>query len=226
MSVGAHLNIDLAEYDSRIRTFVPHYDDLVRIAGESLRFAGGLEPRIVDLGIGTGALAAACLDARPEAELVGVDNDPGMLRAAAVRLAAHPRVKFIEGDFLEVAIPPCDAIVACISLHHVRTPEEKRTLYGKCHAAMGRSGILVTADCFPGEAPALAAQHREAWLTHLEKTYSRREAEAHLSSWAEEDVYFSLGSEVAWLREAGFEPEVLWRNDGFAVLAGFTHGAA
>ena len=75
-----------------------------------------------------------------------------------------------------------DAIVACISLHHVRTPEEKRRFYGKCHAALRRPGLLVTADCFPGAEPMLAAEHREAWLAHLERSYSRPEAEAHLLS--------------------------------------------
>lgn len=222
MSVSRHLRISLAEYDSRIRTFVPHYEDLVRIAGESLRLISSPEPRIVDLGVGTGALAAACLDARPEAELIGLDSDPGMLRAATARLAAYPRVKLLEGDFLKGEIPACDAIVASVSLHHIRKPDEKRAFYAKCHAALRQSGMLVTADCFPGAEPALAAEHREAWLIHLEKTYSRPEAEAHLSAWAEEDVYFSLESEMAWLRGAGFRPEVLWRRDGFAVVAALT----
>lgn len=220
MSVSGHLRISLAEYDSRIRTFVPYYEDLVGIVGESLRLISSPEPRIVDLGVGTGALAAACLDARPEAGLVGIDSDPGMLRAAAVRLAAYPRVELLEGDFLKADIPACDAIVASISLHHIRKPDEKRTFYAKCRAALRGSGMLVTADCFPGAEPALAAEHREAWLIHLEKAYSRPEAEAHLLAWAEEDVYFSLEREMAWLREAGFRPEVLWRRDGFAVVAG------
>jgi tRNA (cmo5U34)-methyltransferase len=221
MSVSEHLRIDLAEYDTRIRTFVPHYGDLVRIAGESLRFVTSPEPRIVDLGVGTGALAAACLEAKPKAELVGIDSDAGMLGAAKVRLAGHPRVRLLEANFLQTDLPACDAIVGCISLHHVRTPEEKRTFYAKCHAALDPSGILVTADCFPAAEPPLAEEHREAWLTHLETAYSRAEAEAHLASWAEEDVYFPLESEMAWLREAGFRPEVLWRVDGFAVLAAF-----
>jgi len=221
MSVSEHLGIDLAEYDARIRTFVPYYEEMLRIAGESLRFVPVPEPGIVDLGVGTGALAGACLEARPGAELVGIDSDPGMLTAAALRLAAYARVRLLEGDFLQSDLPRCDAIVACISLHHIRTPGEKKTFYAKCRAALRPSGILVTADCFPALEPRLAAEHREAWLTHLERAYSRPEAEAHLASWAEEDVYFPLESELAWLREAGFGPEVLWRMDGFAVLAAF-----
>jgi len=225
MSVRAHLRIDLAEYDSRIRTFVPGYEDMVRVAGESLRFVSSTEPRIVDLGVGTGALGVACLDARPGAEFVGIDSDPGMLKAAQVRLAEYPRVELVEADFLRVDLPACDAIVACISLHHVQTQEEKRTLYANCRAALRPSGVLVSADCFPGAEPAVAAEHREAWLIHLAISYSRAEAEAHLASWAGEDVYFPLKSELGWLREAGFRPEVLWRNGGFAVIAAFASDA-
>jgi tRNA (cmo5U34)-methyltransferase len=225
MGVSEHLRIDLAEYDSQIRTFVPNYEEMVRIAGESVRFVRSPEPRIVDLGVGTGALSVTCLEARPDTELVGIDSDPGMLEAARIRLAEYPRVKLIEADFLQTDLPACDAIVACLSLHHVRTQEEKRIIYANCGAALRPSGVLVTADCFPGEEPGVAADHREAWLLHLARSYSRTEAEAHLASWAEEDVYFPLKSELGWLREAGFRPEVLWRKSGFAVIAAFAPGA-
>lgn len=225
MSVSVHLGIDLGEYDSRIRSFVPRYEELIRIAAESLRFVGSSEPGIVDIGVGTGALAAACLGARPEAELLGIDNDPGMLTAARIRLAAYSRATLMEADFLHADLPACDAIVACLALHHVRAPEEKRAFYAKCRAALRPSGVLVSADCFPGSEPAVAAEQREAWLAHMETSYSRTEAEAYLASWADEDVYFPLESELGWLREAGFRPEVLWRVGGFAVIAAFVQTA-
>lgn len=221
MGVSKHLRIDLTDYDAQIRTFVPDYEAMVRMAGESVRFVRRPDPRIVDLGVGTGALSVAALETRAGAELVGIDVDPGMLEAARTRLAEYPRVQLLEADFLQLDLPACDAIVACLSLHHVREPEEKRSFYGRCCEALRPSGVLVSADCFPGAEPALAAEHREAWLRHLEESYSRTEAEAHLESWADEDVYFPLESELGWLREAGFKPEVLWRKAGFAVIAAF-----
>jgi tRNA (cmo5U34)-methyltransferase len=221
MGVGAHLRIELEEYDSRIRTFVPNYEDLVRVAAEALQFVAVPAPGIIDLGVGTGALAEACLTIRPGATVLGVDSDPGMLQAARVRLARFPRVDLIEANFLSADLPACDAIVACISLHHVRTPAAKRALYTKCCAALRPSGLLVSADCFPAAQAGVAAQHREAWLAHLEASYGRAQAEAYLSSWSAEDVYYPLDEELGWLREAGLEPEVLWRVEGFAVIAAF-----
>src|SRR5215217_7477628 len=53
---AAHLGIDLAEYDARIRTFIPDYETMIEIAASTLRAMVRREnPLVVDLGIGTGA---------------------------------------------------------------------------------------------------------------------------------------------------------------------------
>jgi tRNA (cmo5U34)-methyltransferase len=221
MGVAGHLRIALDEYDERIRAFVPHYDRLVSGAAAALELLGAASPVIVDLGIGTGALAAACLAVRPDARIVGVDADPAMLEAARSRLAGAPHLDLVAADFLAFDAPPCDAIVACISLHHVPTPDAKRALYARCARALRPGGCLVSADCFPARHSGLAARHREAWLAHLQATCSRAEAEGHLAAWAGEDIYFPLADEIEWLREAGLLPEILWRQDGFAIIVSF-----
>jgi len=86
--------------------------------------------------------------------------------------------------------------------------------------ALRPGGILTSGDCYPAARPDLAAEHRNAWLRHLERTYSRVEAEGYLQAWSGEDTYFPLASELDWMAEAGFSAEVLWRADGFAVVAG------
>lgn len=221
MGVASHLKIELEEYDARIRTFVPYYEQMLSLVADALRPLEVETPTIVDMGVGTGALAARCLAARPKARLVGIDSDPGMLGAARRRLAGWDAVELLTGDFLDTDIPRCDAVVASVALHHVKTPDEKRAFYVKCAQAIKRGGILVSADCFPDRDPRLAAEQRAAWLAHLERTYSAAESEGFLSAWADEDVYFPLQDEMDWLTEAGFQPEVIWRKEGFAVLCAF-----
>lgn len=218
MGVASHLKIELEEYDARIRTFVPYYEQMLSLVADALRPLEVENPTIVDLGVGTGALAARCLVARPSARLVGIDSDPGMLGVARQRLAGWDAVELLTGDFLETEIPRCDALVASVALHHVRTPDAKRAFYLKCADAIRPGGVLVSADCFPSRDPSAAAVQRTAWLAHLERTYSGPEAEGFLSAWADEDVYFPLEDEMDWLRAAGFRPEVIWRKEGFAVL--------
>ncbi len=222
MSVADHLHIDVAEYDARIRTFVPGYERMIAKVAESVRLVDASAPTIIDLGIGTGALAAACLDVHPDARLVGLDADPAMLAVARARLARHAAVELVAGSFLDVVLPPADAIVACLALHHVPTEAAKRALYSSCRAALRPGGLLISADCFPARERRLAAREREAWLAHLERSYTRAEAERHLSSWAEEDVYVPLADELEWMRAAGLAPEVVWRTGGFAVVVAAT----
>ena len=61
MSVAAHLGIRLQEYDLRIRTFIPGYDEMIDAAAAALDDLDRSAPLIIDLGIGSGALAAQCL---------------------------------------------------------------------------------------------------------------------------------------------------------------------
>lgn len=225
MSVASHLGIRLDEYDARIRTFVPHYERMIDAVAATLDLLAGEAPAVVDLGIGTGALAMRCLAVRPGARLVGIDGDPGMLAAARVRLAGHDAVELIQGDFLDFELPACDAIVASIALHHVRTAERKRAFLGACGAALREGGVLIVADCFPAREPRLARRQHEAWLDHLTQSYSRDEAESYLRAWAGEDVYFPLDDELSWMRDAGLATEVVFREDGFAVIAGVRSGA-
>lgn len=219
MSVAEHLKIDITEYDDRIRTFIPDYAELIATAANALCVLETPAPEIVDLGIGTGALAARCLEAYGAARVVGIDTDPAMIEIARARLAGHSHVGFVHADFLAITLPKCDAIVASFALHHVRTAEEKQEFYASCREALRPGGVLVSADCFPARQPRLAARQRAAWIGHLRQTYSLEEGESYLATWADEDVYFALQDELEWLAGAGLSPEVVWRKDSCAVVA-------
>jgi SAM-dependent methyltransferase len=212
--VARHLGIDLREYDARIRTFIPGYEAMLNAAARALR---GDERLIVDLGIGTGALAERCLQRSSRARVAGIDLDEGMLAAAAARLGS--RVDLRAGSFVRLELPRCDAFVAALALHHVRTRTAKRRLYKRLRAALRPRGRLVVADCCPAADRAMAAQQHDAWRAHLRRTYSARRTAAYFAAWAHEDVYTPLGHELAMLSDAGLQPEIVWREGPFAVIA-------
>ena len=97
---------------------------------------------IVDLGIGTGALAQACLKRARRARIVGIDADAAVLRLAAERLGRHATL--VCGSFLRTPLPAADAIVASYALHHVRTRTARAALYRRIRAALGRRGVCIT----------------------------------------------------------------------------------
>ena len=219
MSVASHLHIRLDEYDARIRTFVPRYDEMIEAAAGTLGVLEQARPHVIDLGTGTGALAARCLDVRPDAEMTVVDEDAAILDLARQRLRSRgPTAVFIHASFVDFVLPPCDAVVASLALHHIKTKEAKALMYRRCRDAVRTGGVFVWADCCPSLDPALAAIERDAWRAHLRRTYSEDETTGFFNAWAQEDVYFCLPDELAMLRQSGFAAEVTWRNGAMAVI--------
>lgn len=226
MSVAEHLQIRLSDYDRRIRTFIPHYEELLEVVASTLTLVNQQRPTILDLGIGTGALAARCLAVQPRAQLIGFDADADILRHAGRRLSRRPGppVKLIHADFSRARFPRCDAVVATLALHHIAPARAKRSLYRRCFAALRRGGILATGDCFVAERPALTRRYLASWRRHLRHTYSARRTRGFFDAWAQEDTYFPLAAEWAMLADAGFQPDVLWRRPPFGVLLGTKAG--
>ena len=218
MAVASHLHIRLEEYDDRIVTFVPGYHALVANAARAVGTLAVASPHIVDLGTGSGALAARCLAECPQARLTAIDEDPEILTLAMARLKDRTAATFIQGSFTSVPLPPCDAFVASLSLHHIRAADVKRAFYARCRDALPAGGLLVTADCCPATDERLRTAQFAAWRAHLERTYSEREAAEFLAAWAVEDVYFPLDEERAMLGDAGFTTEVVWREGAMAVV--------
>jgi tRNA (cmo5U34)-methyltransferase len=214
LSVAEHLGISLTEYDRQIRTFIPDYDEILEEAAAAIERNMRM---IVELGIGTGELAARSLSRAPRAQIVGIDLDPEILDIAKKRLRGRA-VTFIEGNLERIVLPRCDAVVASFALHHIRTEEVKRLLYERVFASLRQNGILVNADCCPATNRRLAVTQMRAWRSHLAEAYGAEQARAYLRMWAREDFYIPLNVEQRMMEAVGFEVDVAWRRGAFAVL--------
>jgi SAM-dependent methyltransferase len=222
MSVASHLALSPAKYDVRIRSLIPLYDELITEVARALGHASRPVRVVVDLGIGTGALARACLDHAPGARVWGIDADADMMAIARARLGGRTRrVTMTNGSFLDAALPRCDAIVASYSLHHIRTARAKLEFYRRCHRALRPGGVLINGDCAPASTPRGFARDLDVWFSHLGKTFGgRTKGRRVYESWAEEDVYVPLDEEINLLKRAGFAVDVPWRRSPFAVIVG------
>jgi release factor glutamine methyltransferase len=97
--------------DARALVPRPETETLVERA---LALAEGTErPRILDVGVGSGAIALALKDERPDAQVTGVDVSPGALALArenAKRLGLE--IELCVGDGVTVAAEGWDIVVA------------------------------------------------------------------------------------------------------------------
>jgi SAM-dependent methyltransferase len=169
---------------------------------ELLRRHGlGPETTLVDLGCGTGLLAAAA--ASEAGRVVGVDPSPAMLDSARRRSDA---VEWVEAGFLTYAHEgdPPQLVHSRHALHHL--PDFwKGVALARIHALLAPGGVLVLRDLVYDFEPAEADRAIEDWLAAAARTpaegWTRGELEQHVR-----DEH----STFAWLLEpllvhAGFE---------------------
>lgn len=223
-SVANHLNLRIADYDRIIRTFIPDYD---RMRTLQLDLLAGVLPAdrpslVLDLGGGTGALAAAVAERFPHATVEIWDTDPAMLEVAAARCAGQGgRVRGVAKSFAG-PFPTCDAVVACIALHHVKDLTAKGAIYAAIRRALRPGGIFANADCTMSTTPWVQARTFADWAAFMAtQGIDAAQAKAHFAAWAREDHYPPVATELRLLAEAGFaEPDVFWRHAPMAVFGG------
>jgi tRNA (cmo5U34)-methyltransferase len=212
-----HLGLQAREYDAEIRRYIPAYEQMIANAVELV------DGYVIDLGTGTGALAAAILDSKPTARVRLVDIDPAMLDTARARVAHHgERAELVQALF-DDALVPCDGVTASLALHHVADVDAKRALYRKIHAVLRPGGVLAIADATVHEAGPARERAYAVWRREMAKHgIDAAEAEQLFATWAREDRYLSLPTEFALLSDAGFAaPECFWRFGPMTVYGAY-----
>ncbi len=88
--------------------------------------------RVLDLGCGTGTLTLLLKQACPEAEVIGLDIDPKVLRAARNKAEKKGmNIPFHQGMSDELPYPDrsFDRVVASLMFHHLTYENKRRTLH-------------------------------------------------------------------------------------------------
>lgn len=218
-SVRRHLHVEIEEYDAQIRRFIPGYDEMIATAVDHA--LSGAPARVLDIGSGTGALAAAVLERSRDVTVELLDVDEEMLGQARARLEAYgARVIYTVGSFLD-PLPGADAMMASLSLHHIPTLEGKAVMYRRIYDGLPPGGTFVNADAtMPAADPERAATWRR-WAEHM-VSHGIAEADAwrHFDAWSEEDTYFPLDDELRALEHAGLQAECVWREGISTVIVG------
>ncbi len=109
--------------------------------------------RVVELGCGSGATAAALSEAGHR--VIGIDSSRAMIEIAR---AKAPRARFRVGSWTDTDIPECDCILAIGEvLGYVGpargTMAELRDVFGRARAALSPGGYFVFDLATPGRVP-------------------------------------------------------------------------
>ena len=202
---------DAETYDESFRFVSDHGLDLVRL----------LDPqpgeRTLDLGCGTGRLAAAIAEAG--AEVVGIDSDPAMIAQSRAQFpgAQFPALRFEQGDGERLDEDlgrwggPFDAVCSNAALHWMRRPAA---------VLRGVAGLLRPGGRFVAELGAAGniAIVEEALRASLEEAGVPRAEQPEGWFFPSPAVYAGL------LEQHGFEVRALWCFDRPTPLEGGAEG--
>src|SRR5271156_6235707 len=208
---------DLAaeDYDRTRRRLVPGFDDFYRAAIDLIQFPRESSLKVLDLGAGTGLMAAFIAYSFPNARITMVDISNEMLERA------RPRFRFEVSDYgVDRIQEKYDAIVSALSIHHL-SDEQKRSLFRRIHGALNADGVFVNAEQFRCATPERHKFHHERWLTRVrELGVDDRDLAAALER-MKFDRAATLEDQLEWMREAGFRDiDCAYKNLIFAVYCG------
>ena len=215
---------DLAaeDYDRTRRRLVPGFDDFYRAAIDLIQFPRESTLRVLDLGAGTGLMAAFIAYSFPNARITMVDISNEMLERARARFElAGPRFRFEVSDYgVDRIQEKYDAIVSALSIHHL-SDEQKRSLFKRIHGALNDDGVFVNAEQFRCATPERHKFHHERWLTRVRELGADDRDLAAALERMKFDRAATLEDQLEWMREAGFRDiDCAYKNLIFAVYCG------
>src|ERR1700722_8878594 len=193
----SQFHFDPDTYLATIRREIPDYDTLQAEIGRAAReWSGSDAPRVLDLGAGTGSTSQAVLAEYPNARLVLVDENPGMVDVAQSVLPAANVERVAIAD-LSDPLPheSFDLVVSALAIHHL-DGAAKRALFAEIHERLAAGGVFALADVVVPDDPADAA-------IELTPGYDKPDRADDL---------------LAWLRATGLRAERTWSSPDLAVF--------
>jgi tRNA (cmo5U34)-methyltransferase len=191
---------------------------------------------VLDVGCGEGWLAAAVLEAWPEAGVLALDGDEAMLSEAARRLrtygarASVERFELSSDEWLG-RVEGAGAVLSSLCIHHL-DGDSKRSLFKAIGLRLSSPGAMLIADLVEpnrAEARALYAatydNHARVQAGGSDDRYDRFvEAEWNYYRYPDEtDTPSGLFEQLRWLEEAGFvDVDCFWLDAGHAIYGGYT----
>jgi tRNA (cmo5U34)-methyltransferase len=221
-SVQHAFDLAAQDYDRTRRRLVPGFDDFYRAAIDLIRFSHDSRLKVLDLGAGTGLMAAFIAYSFPQARITMVDISSEMLERARARFElGGERFRFEVSDYgVDPIQEKYDAVVSALSIHHL-SDGQKRSLFDRIHGALNDGGVFVNAEQFRGATPERDRFHHERWITRVrELGMDDRDLAAALDR-MKFDRAATLEDQLEWMREAGFRDiDCAYKNLIFAVYCG------
>jgi tRNA (cmo5U34)-methyltransferase len=187
----AEIEWDPDLYLRAIHAEIPTYDDFQEKVAAATSLVGARA--VLELGVGTGETARRVRAVQPNASWIGIDASKSMLdRARRALPDADLRLSRLEDPLPD---GPFDLVVSALTIHHLDA-DGKQELFRRIASVVRPGGCFVLGDVVIPER-AEDAQIEIDWVT---------------------DLPDRALDQLEWLRDAGFDAELVWSHRDLAVI--------
>ena len=178
-------------------------------------------PKILDLGAGTGLLCSFILKKYPKASLTLIDLSEKMLEVAKLRFKNFSNVTYLSEDYLNFNFDKkYDLIISALSIHHL-PDDAKAKLFKNCYENLNSNGVFINADQVLGETPYVENFNKKVWKEAIENSGLSREELNSCYERIKLDKEATLQQQLIWFKEAGFsDTTCTYKQYHFAVMVG------
>ncbi|MDL2237465.1 class I SAM-dependent methyltransferase [Christensenellaceae bacterium OttesenSCG-928-K19] len=220
MAIKESFDAVAAEYDAQRRKLLPCFEDLYTVPF-LVTDCKKPNPRVLDLGGGTGLFSYYLLQRYPQAQVTLVDLSGDMLAVAKERFKKHEGFGYIVADYARHRFEEkYDMVISALSIHHLAA-EDKERLYHTCYGILQEGGIFINADQVLSPSPGLERMYHDRWRSFVDKSgLSPSEIEAAYARTVHDDPS-PLADQLTWLGEAGFKAvDCVYKYLHFCVMVG------
>jgi tRNA (cmo5U34)-methyltransferase len=206
------------EYTALRRRLVPDFDEFYGTAVAALQCGLGPLERVLDLGAGTGLMAAAVASRYPEARFELLDGSEAMLVEAQAVLGERVSAMHVQDMALGLPEGPFDAVVSALAIHHLEDAD-KRLLFRRIHELLRPSGVFVNAEQVVGPSESVTSFYHVRWIAECRAAGATQAEIDDALTRRQHDRCADLESQLQWLQEAGFAvADCIYKSGERAVI--------
>ena len=217
-----HFNNEAESFDTRVQKNIPCYDEML-IALINAIPDNKKNPKILDLGCGTGNITLKALTRFPEAEVTCLDLSENMIEIAKDKLSDYENIEYVIGDFTQMQTDTkYDVILSSLALHHIPNDEEKEAMYKDIYEALEDGGVFYNADVIKANSNYNEELNNRIAINEMkEKGVTDEEIAEHKGKRDANDIPTTLVNHIRMLENVGFkEIDVIWKHYSNAVYGG------
>lgn len=210
-------------FDDMLHRSIPFYEDQIKLIAHFASLLLDRGGRVYDLGCSTGNVLFALSSLAPQAECIGLDNSPAMIKKSRLKAQAYgkseERIRFEEVDFLSYAFLPAQVMIANYTMQFIR-PMQREGMIGKVFDALNEGGIFLMGEKMVSSEKFLDRAMIDHYLAYkssqgysqIEITQKREALENVLIPYTQEENF-------SMLKNQGFKQvEILFKWVNFALI--------